>query len=145
MGNAKPDSMRILALTLCFAYALGWDNHDGKDLGDTEFLEDAPAPNTLEKMVQGIKAGDFNNNFFEASISGTQTDDMKVGGCLLDKVGAIKNENGFAKFPNDLKVDLGACCTKGNGAKCVSELAPAYKDLDLAQKPGADVKGLASK
>ena len=44
-----------------------------------------------------------------------------------------------------LQVDLGACCTKGNGAKCVSELAPAYKDLDLAQKPGADVKGLASK
>jgi len=29
---------------------------------------------------------------------------MKVGGCILDKVGAIKNENGFASFANDLKV-----------------------------------------
>lgn len=37
-------------------------------------------------------------------LTGAQTDENKVAGCLLDKVGAIKNEQGFSQFPNDLKV-----------------------------------------
>merc|ERR1711907_397476 len=96
---------------------------------------DQPAANDLPTMVAWINSGKFHNNFFDGGIVGAAaTDAQKVGGCLLDKVGAIKNEDGLEKFPNDLKVDLAACCTKG-GAQCVQEIAPAYNAL-VAQTSG---------
>merc|ERR1719502_2220789 len=90
---------------------------------------DPAAPHTLQEMVDSIKSGKFQNNFFGQKMVSATDAEAQVGGCLLDKVGAIRNENGFAKFPNDLKVDLGACCTKGNTASCVSEISSAYDDL----------------
>jgi len=40
---------------------------------------------------------------------------------------------------------LGSCCTKGDTAKCVQELSPAFTDIDRAEKPGANVNALAAK
>merc|ERR1711907_612036 len=71
-------------------------------------VADPTAARTLKLMVSGIKAGKFDNNFFtgdflqKASAKNIQNE---VGSCLLDKAGAIKNEDGLAKFLNDLKVD----------------------------------------
>merc|ERR1712096_117352 len=83
---------------------------------------DEPAAGDMQTMVSLIKSGKFDNNFFDGNLlkSSSPTEDQKVGGCLLDKVGAITRENGFVEFPNDLKVDLAACCTKGGQAKSSS-------------------------
>merc|ERR1712216_845760 len=98
-------------------------------------VADPTAAKTLKLMVSGIKAGTFDNNFFtgdflqKASAKNIQNE---VGSCLLDKAGAIKNEDGLAKFPNDLKVDLAACCTKGGAAadaQCIKDVNPAYEAL----------------
>merc|ERR1711959_677802 len=73
-------------------------------------------------------------------LSTTGTSSQQVGGCLLDKIGAIINENGIVKFANDLKVDLSACCTKGTDAeqaKCVKELSPAYAAIIAKNKAKA--------
>merc|ERR1712216_760834 len=96
---------------------------------------DPTAAKTLKLMVAGIKAGSFDNNFFTghflqaASAKNVQSE---VGSCLLDKAGAIKNEDGLAKFPNDLKGDLAACCTKGGAAaeaQGIKDVNPAYEAL----------------
>ena len=39
---------------------------------------------------------------------------------------ALLEEQALNNFPNDFKVDLAACCTKGDKASCVSELSDAY-------------------
>merc|ERR1712216_115252 len=102
-------------------------------------LADKPAARTLNEMVKLINDGKFDNNFFDGDMLAEKTGNTKqqqVAGCLLDKVSAIKNENGLEQFPNDLKVDLAACCTKdSNEAGCIKQLAPAYDAL-VAQTDG---------
>merc|ERR1712086_729008 len=100
---------------------------------------DAPAAKSLAEMVSWINTGKFQNNFFDGDglVKNAASDDQKVAGCLLDKVGAITNEHGMTKFTNDLKVDLAACCTKGaQQTACISQLKPAYEALN--QATGAD-------
>merc|ERR1712072_328254 len=100
-------------------------------------------------MVEWIESGKFNNNFFHGDmVESGATEEQEVGGCLLDKYSAIKEENGMADFANDLKVDLAACCTKGDGkggvdgGTCVKELTPAYDLITEVTdgKSGKDVK-----
>ena len=67
-------------------------------------------------------------------VPSSATDEQQVGGCLLDKVQAISNENGLKAFPNDLKVDLAACCTKISTPACVKELSPVYACATAAQR-----------
>merc|ERR1719345_8668 len=68
---------------------------------------DAPAASTLPEMVKLISAGKFANNFFDGDMVQKGANEVQqVGGCLLDKVTAIKNENGLKEFPNDLKWTL---------------------------------------
>merc|ERR1712080_160773 len=70
---------------------------------------DAPAASDLSKMVAEINSGKFQNNFFEGHmLTQAGTVDQQVGGCLLDKDGAIVREHGIQNFQNDLKVDLAA-------------------------------------
>ena len=101
---------------------------------------DAPAAATLPEMVKLISAGKFANNFFDGDMVQKGANEVQqVGGCLLDKVSecstafamiyvfqvtAIKNENGLKEFPNDLKVDIAACCTKSNSAACLKDITP---------------------
>jgi len=96
---------------------------------------DEAAANNLPEMLQKIDSGEFANNFFDGEVlKGKAKDDLEaVAGCLLDKVGAIVEENGEengvgASFVNDLQVDLAACCTKDREA-CTEEVAPAYAML----------------
>merc|ERR1711871_1194459 len=70
-------------------------------------------------------------------LKGKGNTEQQVGGCLLDKVGAITSEDGIAKFQNDLQVDLAACCTKGNTAKCITDLSPAYSAIRSSDKSTA--------
>merc|ERR1712166_872408 len=73
-------------------------------------LADNPAASTLQGMVDKINDGSFNNNFFAGGmLTDTGTKEQQAGGCMLDKVDAITNEDGIIKFPNDLQVDLAAC------------------------------------
>eukprot|EP00656_Telonema_subtile_P043802 TRINITY_DN50104_c0_g1_i1.p2 TRINITY_DN50104_c0_g1~~TRINITY_DN50104_c0_g1_i1.p2 ORF type:complete len:162 (-),score=40.95 TRINITY_DN50104_c0_g1_i1:400-885(-) len=99
---------------------------------------DAPALPTLAAQVAAINAGTFANNFYDGGfVQAGATEEQQVGGCLLDKVQAIQNENGMASFPNDLKVDLGACCTKGNSAACITSMSPVYTDISTVQASGS--------
>merc|ERR1711865_204218 len=109
---------------------------------------DAPAAATLPTMVQWIKSGKFANNFFHGDwIQKPYTELQEVGGCLLDKVGAIQDENGLAEFPNDLKVDIAACCTKSNSADCIKEIAPVYDIITQAENGATEtaIKSLTQK
>merc|ERR1712166_1236363 len=95
MGDQKSSSMMktIALVTVLLAVAFG----------------DAPAAATLPEMVKLISAGKFANNFFDGDMVQKGANEVQqVGGCLLDKVTAIKNENGLKEFPNDLKVDTAA-------------------------------------
>merc|ERR1712100_212603 len=88
---------------------------------------DADAAATLPEMVDWIETGKFNNNFFHGDvIKGKPKNDVEeVAGCLLDKVGAIVEENGVSEFANDLQVDLAACCTKDKEG-CLLDVQEAY-------------------
>lgn len=72
----------------------------------------------------------FENNFHAGSFLTTAeqntTAEQEVGSCLLDKLSAIMDEDGIDEEGNDLRVDLAACCTKGDSAKCTAELSGAY-------------------
>ena len=52
---------------------------------------------------------------------------------------ALLEEKALDGFPNDFKVDLAACCTKGDQASCVSELSEAYANVH-AYKENPDAK-----
>merc|ERR1712166_1234382 len=98
---------------------------------------DAPAASSLKEQVALINSGKFANNFFEGSLASSAAVEHQVGGCLLDKVQAIQDEDGMSKFPNDLKVDLAACCTKGDSNTCITKLSPVYNLITAAEKEGS--------
>merc|ERR1719310_2439450 len=82
-----------------------------------QVFADKDAEATLQAMVDAINAKTFDNNFFKGDyLEGEVTETQEVGGCLLDKAGAIQTENGVESFANDLQVDLAACCTKSDSA-----------------------------
>mmetsp|Transcript_61036 Transcript_61036/g.108624 ORF Transcript_61036/g.108624 Transcript_61036/m.108624 type:complete len:173 (+) Transcript_61036:48-566(+) len=95
---------------------------------------DEDAATTLVEMVEWIETGKFANNFFHGDViqGSPATDVEEVAGCLLDKVGAIVEENGVKDFANDLQVDLAACCTKDKAA-CLEDVGEAYSLLAKAK------------
>mmetsp|Transcript_2389 Transcript_2389/g.2726 ORF Transcript_2389/g.2726 Transcript_2389/m.2726 type:complete len:86 (-) Transcript_2389:5-262(-) len=68
---------------------------------------DERAAGTLSEMLAKIRAGEFDDNFFDGEVFLEQPEAGKeaAAGCILDKVDAIVKENGVADFVNDLQVD----------------------------------------
>merc|ERR1712232_680154 len=98
-------------------------------------------------MGDWIENGKFANNFFHGEVisGGPKDEKEEVAGCLLDKVGAIVEENGVAEFVNDLQVDLAACCTKDDKDTCVRELGRAYSMFADVSAKKADSNTVAPK
>mmetsp|Transcript_52420 Transcript_52420/g.125236 ORF Transcript_52420/g.125236 Transcript_52420/m.125236 type:complete len:184 (-) Transcript_52420:5-556(-) len=92
---------------------------------------DAPAQATLKGMMKAIKSGQAEDNFNHEGVltSDKPTLREEIGGCLMDKVGALVIEDGLADFVNELQVDLAACCMKSE--PCPPSVSEAY---DLMHK-----------
>lgn len=99
---------------------------------------DEPAEATLADMLHLMTTGQSGANFFYGDFARKDSlVSQKVAGCILDKVSAIREEDGFS-FINDLQIDLASCCTKGDEelkAMCGGEegISEAYAILHEIQ------------
>ena len=107
-------------------------------------LADKPAARTLVETMKRIESHKYENNFFTGDPSALvnasgSTQEQQVGACLLDKYSALTQESGLTRFPNDMKMDLAACCMCCKGPvsccssaereQCIEDASPAYDAL----------------
>jgi hypothetical protein len=57
-----------------------------------------------------------------------------VGSCLLNQMFAMRNERSLQRYPEEAKISLVACCTRGDIGKCVQDVAPAYQQVAAADE-----------